>query len=67
MVASEKAKWFFFGWAFLLLLKYLVFGLIAWNNALHPGLVTAPNQQPFLQPFLGLFGNIETPIQSQSS
>jgi hypothetical protein len=65
MANSDKAFWFFFGWASLLLLKYLVFGLIAWNNVLHPGLVTSPNQTPFLQPFMGLFPTLDqTPVAS---
>jgi hypothetical protein len=36
--------------------KYLVFGVTAWNSLLHPGLIPAPNQRPFLKPFLGIFG-----------
>jgi hypothetical protein len=64
MSSDEKAKWFFIGWASLLLIKYLVVGLIAWNNALHPGLETAPNQNMFLQPLLGLFPSLnQTPVQ----
>lgn len=38
----------------LLAAKYLVFGLNAWNGVLHPGLVPAPNQSPFLRPLLGV-------------
>ena len=38
----------------LLALKYLVFGLDAWNGVLHPGLVIAPNQRAFRRPLLGL-------------
>lgn len=53
---NVKAKWFAIGWGSVLALKYIVFGLDAWNNVLHPGLVTAPNQQPFRKPFLGLLG-----------
>jgi len=56
-VNSCAVKWFVIGWASVLLLKYVVFGLTAWNGVLHPGLIPAPNQQPYLQPFLGLFGN----------
>jgi hypothetical protein len=37
-------------------LKYIVIGLDAWNGALHPGLVIAPNQQQFRKPLLGLLG-----------
>lgn len=52
---SCKVRWFLIGWASVLVLKYVVFGITAWNNVLHPGLVPAPNQTPYLQPFLGLF------------
>jgi hypothetical protein len=38
----------------LLILKYGVVGLDAWNRVLHPGLVIAPNQRAFRHPFLGL-------------
>ena len=47
--------WFVLGWASILFLKYIVFGITAWNDILHPGLIPAPNQQPYLEPFLGLF------------
>jgi len=54
---DEKAiRWFIIGWASILVLKYGVVGLTAWNATFHPGLVPAPNQQPFLKPFLGIFG-----------
>lgn len=49
-----KVMWFALGWVSILVLKYGVFGLTAWNNLLHPGLVPAPNQQAFLKPFLGI-------------
>jgi len=49
-----KAKWFVYGWASVLVLKYVVFGLDAWNAALHPGLVIAPNQERFRKPLLGV-------------
>ena len=55
MTTADKAKWMFFGWLMTITLKYIVFGITAWDNALHPGLVPAPNQTPYLQPFLGLF------------
>lgn len=51
-----KLWYFLLGWASILFLKYIVFGITAWNNALHPGLIPAPNQQPYLKPFLGIFG-----------
>jgi hypothetical protein len=51
---KEHIKWFALGWVAILALKYIVFGLTAWNNLLHPGLVPAPNQQAFLKPFLGI-------------
>lgn len=56
MTASAKSHlaWFALGWVSILLLKYVVFGLTAWNQLLHPGLVPAPNQQAFLKPFLGI-------------
>lgn len=53
---NAKLQWFFLGGVTLLVLKYGVFGLDAWNAALHPGLVTAPNQQAFRKPLLGLLG-----------
>lgn len=51
---TVKLKWFVLGWVSILLLKYLLFGLTAWNAIFHPGLVPAPNQQAFLKPFLGI-------------
>jgi len=54
LLTKEHAKWFLLGWLVLLLTKYVVFGLTAWNNIFHPGLVPAPNQQTFLKPFLGI-------------
>lgn len=50
----NRISWMLTGASALLLLKYGVFGLDAWNGALHPGLVPAPNQQSFRKPFLGL-------------
>ena len=53
---TKNDAWFFFlGWVAILFLKYIVFGLTAWNNWLHPGLVPAPNQQAYLLPWLGIF------------
>jgi hypothetical protein len=54
VLTKDHAKWFALGWLTVIVLKYGVFGLTAWNNIFHPGLVPAPNQQPFLKPFLGL-------------
>ena len=51
---KEHVLWFFYGWVAILFLKYIVFGLTAWNNLFHPGLIPAPNQQAYLQPFLGI-------------
>lgn len=45
----------FLGWLLTITLKYAVFGLNAWNGALHPGLIPAPNQQDYLLPFFGFF------------
>jgi hypothetical protein len=56
-ITKQDAWFFFLGWVAILFLKYIVFGLIAWNNVFHPGLITAPNQQPYLQPWLGIFSN----------
>lgn len=53
---NVKTKWFLIGWASVLVLKYGIFGLDAWNGVLHPGLVPAPNQQAFRKPLLGLIG-----------
>ena len=55
-LTKDHVKWFFFGWAAILILKYVVFGLTAWNNLFHPGLVPAPNQQAYLKPFFGIGG-----------
>jgi hypothetical protein len=57
MTATTRTKIIYFaaGWLVLLLIKYVVFGLMAWNNIFHPGLIPAPNQQQYLQPFLGIF------------
>jgi hypothetical protein len=55
--AKEKIVYFALGWLAILGLKYIVFGLTAWNNLLHPGLIPAPNQQAFLLPFLGIGQN----------
>jgi hypothetical protein len=52
-----RLRWFIIGWSSILLLKYIIFGLDTWNATLHPGLITAPNQQQFRKPFLGLFGS----------
>ncbi|HMD53859.1 MAG TPA: hypothetical protein VKJ65_04850 [Phycisphaerae bacterium] len=54
-ITKKDAVWFFLGWFAILFLKYIVFGLTAWNNIFHPGLITAPNQQPYLLPWLGIF------------
>lgn len=51
---TVQFKWFLLGWLSILLLKYVIFGITAWNNLLHPGLIPAPNQVPFLKPFFGL-------------
>jgi hypothetical protein len=51
-----RVKWFLIGWVSILILKYVIVGLDAWNAALHPGLVIAPNQQSYRKPLLGLFG-----------
>jgi hypothetical protein len=53
-----RLRWFIIGWVSILVLKYFVIGLDAWNAALHPGLIVAPNQQPYRKPFLGLFANV---------
>lgn len=54
--ANHRAWFLFLGWFTTIVLKYIVFGITNWNNVLHPGLVPAPNQTPFLKPFLGIFG-----------
>jgi hypothetical protein len=54
-VTKHDMLGFFLGWMALLALKYVVFGLTAWNNIFHPGLIPAPNQQAYLQPWLGIF------------
>ena len=51
-----KFKWFVIGWFSILVLKYVIVGLDAWNNTFHPGLIIAPNQQAYRRPFLGWFG-----------
>lgn len=51
-----RVKWFLIGWAAVLIIKYVVVGLDAWNAALHPGLVIAPNQAAFRRPLFGIFG-----------
>jgi hypothetical protein len=53
---NEKLTWFAIGWASILIVKYAIVGLDDWNAVLHPGLVTAPNQQAFRKPLLGLLG-----------
>jgi hypothetical protein len=55
---AEKIKWAAIGWALLLGVKYLIVGLDDWNAVLHPGLQTAPNQEMFRKPLLGLFGGL---------
>ena len=55
IVTKDHLLYFFLGWFAILFLKYIVFGLTAWNNIFHPGLITAPNQQEYLQPWLGIF------------
>ena len=52
---EEKIAWFVVGWASVFALKYVVFGLTNWNNMFHPGLVIAPNQYGFQEPFFGVF------------
>jgi hypothetical protein len=59
MTTANKLKYMFFGWLLTITLKYVVFGLNAWNATLHPGLVPAPNQQPFLLPLLGLLSRMD--------
>ena len=50
-----KIEWFAIGWVSVLIVKYVIVGLDAWNGVLHPGLVIAPNQEPFRKPLLGVF------------
>lgn len=47
--------WFFAGIGLLLFVKYVVFGLTAWDKTFHPQR-TEPATSPFLKPFFGLFG-----------
>jgi hypothetical protein len=54
MTAPQKAQWFFYGWAAVLVIKYVIVGLDHWNAVLHPGLQIAPNQEPFRKPFFGI-------------
>lgn len=54
---KDHLMWFFLGWFAILFLKYVVFGLTAWNNIFHPGLIPAPNQQPYLLPWFGIFNS----------
>jgi hypothetical protein len=56
-ITRSKVEFFILGWLVLLGIKYVVFGLTAWNNVFHPGLIPAPNQQAFLLPFLGIGQN----------
>jgi hypothetical protein len=49
------------GAAALLILKYGIFGLDAWNRTLHPGLIIAPNQRAFRKPLLGLLEREQCP------
>lgn len=44
---GEHLKWMVIGVVALLALKYLVFGLTAWDAVLHPGR-TEPSDSPFL-------------------
>ena len=44
-----------YGIALLLIVKYVVVGLKAWDGTLHPGRTEDP-KSPFLQPLLGLAG-----------
>jgi hypothetical protein len=55
VITKDHVWYFFLGWAAILGLKYVVLGLTAWNNLFHPGLIPAPNQQAYLQPFFGIF------------
>jgi hypothetical protein len=55
-MGDVRVKWFVIGWAAVFALKYAVVGLDAWNTALHPGLIIAPNQQAWRRPLLGIFG-----------
>jgi len=48
--------WMLMGVAALLLLKYCVFGLDAWDGTLHPGRMEPASLNGFKQPLLGLLG-----------
>jgi hypothetical protein len=49
--------YFALGFGAVFLLKYVVFGLVAWNAALHPNRVEEPRLLAiFGKPFLGVFG-----------
>lgn len=48
----------FLGWLIGWTLKYVVFGLAAWDSVLHPERLTADTTGPyklFAKPFLGVF------------
>lgn len=53
---DSKIKWMIAGVIVLLILKYVVFGLAAWDAALHPTRKEDP-ASPFLKPFLGAFSS----------
>jgi hypothetical protein len=51
-----EAKCLLAGVALLLLLKYVIFGLDAWNGFLHPGRTEPDSLNAFDKPLLGVLG-----------
>jgi hypothetical protein len=57
---GEDLFYFFLGWLIGWLIKYVVFGLGAWDRIFHPERYTADTTGPyklFAQPFLGIFSH----------
>jgi hypothetical protein len=51
---AGRAEWMVAGVVVLLLLKYVVFGLDAWDGVLHPDRIE-PADSPWRNPLLGVF------------
>ena len=56
MKLEISAMWMLAGIALLLVLKYCIFGLDAWDGALHPGRTEPLSLNRYRKPLLGLVG-----------
>lgn len=53
-----KFNYIVLGIALLLLAKYVIFGLRAWDGFFHPGRIEPSDLDQFQAPLLGIFGGV---------